>query len=257
MPFGYDKEYKDWDDCISKNKDRDNPDSYCGWLKSKTEGSLKTARKDWSFKTLLEGTGKLPYKHLAKSRVRGVRTRKNQRRFIYHVTSTEPYSDPRGHLVSFVYPNVKGDIGNLLKGDVKGGPYKTRVRVRCSCPAWQYWGSAYNSTDQKYRLFTSPKENRSPNIRDPGKENLVCKHVIRVGRRVKGMTFKGLLVAFNIDKGTWVDWISDWIRPVFGRYMEEQGMESDVATAMAEKLDPDNWEDIAAEYGLLVDEDLD
>lgn len=29
--------YEDWDDCISKNKDKDNPEAYCGYIKHKIE----------------------------------------------------------------------------------------------------------------------------------------------------------------------------------------------------------------------------
>jgi hypothetical protein len=35
MPFG---DYKDWDDCISKNKDKDN--QYCGYIKHKIEDNV-------------------------------------------------------------------------------------------------------------------------------------------------------------------------------------------------------------------------
>lgn len=38
MPFAG---YKDWDQCISKNKDKDNPEAYCGYIKNKVEGSKK------------------------------------------------------------------------------------------------------------------------------------------------------------------------------------------------------------------------
>ena len=37
MPFG---DYKDWDDCISKNKDKDNPEKYCGYIKHKIEDNV-------------------------------------------------------------------------------------------------------------------------------------------------------------------------------------------------------------------------
>jgi len=36
-PMGFNKEYKDWDDCISKNRDKDDPERYCGWIKRETE----------------------------------------------------------------------------------------------------------------------------------------------------------------------------------------------------------------------------
>lgn len=36
MPMG---QYKDFDDCLSKNKDKDNPEAYCGYIKHKIEDS--------------------------------------------------------------------------------------------------------------------------------------------------------------------------------------------------------------------------
>jgi len=38
MPFA---DYKDFDDCLSKNKDKDDPGAYCGYIKNKVEGSKK------------------------------------------------------------------------------------------------------------------------------------------------------------------------------------------------------------------------
>ena len=35
MPMG---EYTDFDDCVLKNQDKDNPDAYCGAIKAKIEG---------------------------------------------------------------------------------------------------------------------------------------------------------------------------------------------------------------------------
>lgn len=34
MPFA---DYKDFDDCVSKNQDKDNPEAYCGSIKAKVE----------------------------------------------------------------------------------------------------------------------------------------------------------------------------------------------------------------------------
>jgi len=36
VPFG---DYKDFTDCVAKNKSKDNPDAFCGWLKKKIEGA--------------------------------------------------------------------------------------------------------------------------------------------------------------------------------------------------------------------------
>jgi len=37
MPFG---EYENWDDCISKNNDKNNPEAYCGHIKARVEEAL-------------------------------------------------------------------------------------------------------------------------------------------------------------------------------------------------------------------------
>ena len=39
-------QYKNWDDCISKNKDKRNPEAYCGYIKNKVEGSVKEGLED-------------------------------------------------------------------------------------------------------------------------------------------------------------------------------------------------------------------
>lgn len=41
MPFGYNNEYKDWDDCIAKNRDKKTPEKYCGYIKHQTEDIIK------------------------------------------------------------------------------------------------------------------------------------------------------------------------------------------------------------------------
>jgi len=38
MPFG---EYKDFDDCLSKNSDKQDPSAYCGYIKNQVEEALK------------------------------------------------------------------------------------------------------------------------------------------------------------------------------------------------------------------------
>lgn len=51
MPFA---EYKNFQDCVSKNKDKSNPQAYCGSIKAKTEGTAKHADVSDNSKTLLE-----------------------------------------------------------------------------------------------------------------------------------------------------------------------------------------------------------
>ena len=44
MPFGFDKEYKDFDACVADNSDKDDPNAYCGWLKNETEKRSDVSR---------------------------------------------------------------------------------------------------------------------------------------------------------------------------------------------------------------------
>jgi len=37
MPFGYDLEYEDFQDCVRQNQDKDDPEGYCAWLQQQTE----------------------------------------------------------------------------------------------------------------------------------------------------------------------------------------------------------------------------
>lgn len=49
------------------------------------------------------------------------------------------------------------------------------VHVRCDCKAFKYWGYAYISTQLRY-IYGLPRENRSPNIRNPSMKGTICKH---------------------------------------------------------------------------------
>lgn len=89
-------------------------------------------------------------------------------KYVILVRCTESYSSKKGHLVSVLFDKpVK-----TTQSD------KIDCRVWCSCPAWQYWGSAYTSTALDYNL--EGEEKRFPKIRDPNLINTVCKHVLTV-----------------------------------------------------------------------------
>jgi hypothetical protein len=51
------------------------------------------------------------------------------------------------------------------------------ITVHCNCPAYLYWGSQYNLTQLDTAIVP---EHRSPVIRDPSNENMVCKHLYAV-----------------------------------------------------------------------------
>ena len=121
----------------------------------------------------------------SKSKVAGSRSRKNFRRFIFVVKSKSPNSSKQGHLVSILFPNI---TISQLKKNQQLQPKLTRVRIHCTCPAFQYWGSAYNSTTQKYNI-PGKIEKRPPDERDPKRARLVCKHVYAVYKDLENDTF--------------------------------------------------------------------
>lgn len=50
------------------------------------------------------------------------------------------------------------------------------IHCRCSCPAAQYWGYNYIST-QLRSIYGLPRENRPPVIRNPSMKGIICKHL--------------------------------------------------------------------------------
>ena len=63
---------------------------------------------------------------------------------------------------------------------------KMPVLFSCSCPAWQWLGPEHNAQQGKY-LDGAPRGTASePNIRDPQRQNRVCKHVASVLAFIRG-----------------------------------------------------------------------
>ena len=55
--------------------------------------------------------------------------------------------------------------------------YKMDLQLKCSCPAFLYWGSAYILSLSKYNAIYGDPEIRSPKIRNPKKYGAYCKHI--------------------------------------------------------------------------------
>ena len=65
-------------------------------------------------------------------------------------------------------------VGNIVR------LAKMDLRVTCSCLAWQYLGPEYHAKKEEY-LDGKPRGTAStPDIRDPKRDHLVCKHVAAV-----------------------------------------------------------------------------
>lgn len=54
--------------------------------------------------------------------------------------------------------------------------FKCQVQVKCSCPAFQYWGPAHILSRPKRNAKYTDPENRPPRIRNPRQYGAVCKH---------------------------------------------------------------------------------
>lgn len=57
---------------------------------------------------------------------------------------------------------------------------KMNLELSCSCPAWQWQGPEYHSTREEYQLGPLMGTASTPDIRDPDRQNFVCKHVAAV-----------------------------------------------------------------------------
>ena len=105
--------------------------------------------------------------------------KRNPDRYIFLVKCKESYSSMSGHIVSLLFSKDNGIY-----------PLEADAKIKCSCPAWKFWGSDYQSTTQGYWLDT--REFRYPIIRDPRQEHKICKHVARVRLDLRNKTFNTL-----------------------------------------------------------------
>jgi len=151
----------------------------------------------YTLRQLISQTSMRDIQKAQKSRIQGIKTNPNNAltRLAFIVKSKETYSNPKGHIVSLLYPTV--NFRNPLSFFRKD-PMSIEVRARCSCPAWIFWGSAFNSTEGNY-LIQPFSEHRAPDIRDPKRVHLVCKHVVRVGKALQGKSFSQLKKIFKED----------------------------------------------------------
>ena len=74
-------------------------------------------------------------------------------------------------LLLFLIDTPEDKINNFLKTFLQYG----EVKLFCEDPSFLFWGSKYNLTQIK--SCYGPGENRPPDIRDPSRSFLVCKHL--------------------------------------------------------------------------------
>lgn len=103
---------------------------------------------------------------------------------IFHIGCHESWSSSMGHIVSVKF------LVDLKKYQTEK-PLNVDVKVKCTCPAFSFWGSDFVATQLGYGLDTD--ENREPLIRDPQNKNLICKHIAKTRLQLRNYTFKKLL----------------------------------------------------------------
>lgn len=80
------------------------------------------------------------------------------------------------------WPNSKPFYQVEIKFNKDGTPSlrELDVQVRCDCPFFIYNGPEHNASVNNY-LFDNPRGTASPpNIRDPGRQFYICKHIAAV-----------------------------------------------------------------------------
>lgn len=90
---------------------------------------------------------------------------------VYHVRSSGSlkYYEVRVRMMDLDLSNIDdGVVSDAITG---------RLKVHCSCPAFLYWGWQYIS--DKLGAGIIP-ERRPPNIRNPKRKGMCCKHLIVV-----------------------------------------------------------------------------
>lgn len=177
-------------------------------------------------------------------RAKGTRG-KSGRRYLFLVTSKEVYSDLGGHLVTVFFTRGITDLRT---------PSRDKVRLHCSCPAFVFWGPAYNSTHHEDPYNLDFTENRPPDVRDPLRKVKVCKHLVRAKKFMHGMSFKRLdKIVRNALEGP-EDLIPIPITETYGciaKFMERT-YTPEYSKDFVLSLNEHNYEDKLLEVGAIV-----
>ena len=176
-------------------------------------------------------------------------------RFIFYVKCFESYSKSGGWITSLSYQN----IDHYMQRNQKK-PLNTDVKVKCSCPAFLYWGSAYNATDEEYNWnFT---ENRKPDIRDPFRQRKICKHLSHVRTKLRNTTFKqmrkqysSIEIKINIEEENYenipeIEWYETL--PAIEKFLLNTGMSLKEVKKLMSIISYENYIDFLEEYNIIV-----
>jgi hypothetical protein len=159
------------------------------------------------FETIYNLTGKKPRDKAENGNILGIKSRKRQDRFSFVVRCLESYSNPKGHIASVMFPGIEELNQDQQKAvdvweDALGIGYnwhipkKQEVLLKCSCPAFLFYGSEYYASQFGYHI-DGQTEDRPPVIRDPEGNRYLCKHLIRVYKYIEKISFERLLKRFK------------------------------------------------------------
>lgn len=165
-------------------------------------------------------------------------------RFLFLVRCRESYSAKLGHIVSLLFDT---DIYNReLQRKNNQKPLNTDIKLKCSCPAHTYWGTAYNSTVEDYNLDIV--ENRFPGIRDPNNTHKMCKHATLVAKSLRHYSFYMLEKKAKVTSSEEIPTvgIQDCL-PVIGEYIQRNKLDGSVFD-----INEDNFEDYLISLGMIV-----
>lgn len=204
-----------------------------------------------NFQTIYNLTSKKPKDKAENGNIFGIKTRKNLRRFSFVVRCLESYSNPKGHIASVIFPEVT--FG--LLDQQWHVPVKEEVLVKCSCPAFLYYGSAFYASQFGYHI-DGQVENRPPVIRDPESNRYLCKHLIRVYKYLEKISFDKLMKRFKLaSENLKMASIEKDILPAVLDYLPRIGVNKEEIAEVISSFTYDTCEDIMEHYGVIVSEE--
>lgn len=166
-------------------------------------------------------------------------------RFIFYVKCFESYSKSNGWITSIVYQNIDHDKQRNQKK-----PLNTDVKVKCTCPAFLYWGSAYNATDKEYNWNFS--EIRKPDIRDPFRQRKICKHLSHVRTKLRNKTFRQMRKQYSsieIDTPE-IEWYETI--PTIEKFLIGAGMSEKETKKLVSMITYENYVEFLEKYKIII-----
>jgi len=181
-------------------------------------------------------------------------------RYLFFVKCRESYSDPRGHIVSIKFDFDRDETVQRQK-NIR--PYELDVKVRCGCESFAYWGQAFNITQLGANLDFI--ENRPPDVRDPNRDNFICKHIARVRQKtLKTLRMKQLEQKYKKSASFITD--EDLIIEVLENSPEieidktfiavksflSKSFSKQEVNVLISNITPDNYEESLLNFGVII-----